>query len=81
VRPHNWESRRSLYFIEKELRRMRRARLVQLRERLTPMPAEQYADQAVALMSEAIDQDPVPVPIDWAAHALGLDPEPRPEDR
>lgn len=58
---------------------MRRARLVQLRERLTPIPAGQYADKAVALMSEAIDQDPVPVPTDWAA--LALDSEPRLEER
>lgn len=65
---------RSLYYIEHELRRMRRQRLRLLTMHLHPKPAGQYADEAVALMTEAIERDPIPEPpTDWSARALGYD--------
>jgi hypothetical protein len=79
VTPHDWRPRRSLFYIREELPRMRHARLFQLEQGIRPMPAEQYAATAVELMAEAIDQDPIPVPTDWAA--LALDSEPRLEER
>lgn len=77
---HHWQPRRSLFFIEAELRRMRRTRIRLLRQRLPAIPAGQYADQAVALMAEAIQQDPIPQPTDWAARALGLDTHTAPDE-
>jgi hypothetical protein len=69
--------RRSLYYIEHELRRMRRHRIRLLRNtQVKPMPPSRYADEAVALIREAIALDPDPEPVDWAARALGIDDEP-----
>jgi hypothetical protein len=64
---------RSLYYIESELRRMRRQRIRLLKLQVQPMPAEAYAGDVVALINEAIALDPEPQHIDWSAHALGMD--------